>query len=451
MSESGPTDDRNYHRDKLTAKAGDEAARIELAGRADVRPEILYYLTEDESTAVRRTLAANESIPRQADVLLAADSEEAVRTDLANKVSSLMPDLDAVASDKLQQMTIHLLETLARDQAVRVRQILAETLRDVAAAPAQVINRLARDVEIVVAMPILTFSPVLTDDDLLDIIANGPIAGALGAIAERVDVAETVSDAIIETDDIGAIGLLLNNESAQIREEALDRVIERAPGVESWHLPLVSRPILPTRAAVRLARFVAENLICNLIDRGDISAADVDEIRLVVDERIEAGTLQGDSLADRWARNGSAEGQQKLVDVDDLQPVDESPLPQDAKARVAQLLAEDCLDHQALAAAFDDGDVDFAVVAVAQLSGLSADLVRKAAERGDPAGIIAVCAAADLPAGMLVAAQRAMGGISLAETIKPDGEGYPLDTVAMDQAIDGLENWEPSGDAGAQT
>ncbi|MEQ8665217.1 MAG: DUF2336 domain-containing protein [Rhodospirillales bacterium] len=436
MAAGGGIDDRAYHRDKLTAKAGDEEARIELAARSDVRPEILYYLTEDESTEVRRTLASNDSLPRQADVLLAADAEVAVRTDLAEKISRLVPDLDAATSDKVQQMTLDVLETLARDQAVKVRQILAETLRDVASAPSQVINRLARDVEIVVAKPILTFSPVLTDDDLLDIIASGPIAGALGAIAERRDVTHSVSDAIIETDDIGAIGLLLNNESAQIREEAIDRIIERATDVESWHLPLVSRPTLPERAAVRLARFVAESLIGTLIDRGDIAETDIAAIRQVVSERIDSGEIDGDSLADSWAASESRKDQ-ALVDVDDLQPGDGGAVS--ASERVAQLVAEGQLDHQVVATAFDDGDVDFAILAVAELGGLTPDLVRCAVERADAKGIIAVCGAAGLPAGMLVAAQRGMGGVSLADTIKPDGDEYPLDADAMDRAIEDLK------------
>lgn len=200
--------DQSYHRDKLTAKAGDEQARIELAARDDVRPEILYFLTDDDSPLVRQELASNDATPRQADLLLAEDEEETVRAELAGKVSKLIPDLDLSAQDKIQLMTIEMLEILARDQATKVRQILAETLQDVASAPPQVINRLARDAEIVVAKPILTFSPVLSDDDLLDIIASSPIAGALGAIAERDNVSESVVDAIAETDDIGAIGSL---------------------------------------------------------------------------------------------------------------------------------------------------------------------------------------------------------------------------------------------------
>ena len=54
----------------------------------------------------------------------------------------------------------------------RVRRIVAEALKDVANALPEVINRLARDTEIVVSGPILESSPVLTDDDLLAIVSE---------------------------------------------------------------------------------------------------------------------------------------------------------------------------------------------------------------------------------------------------------------------------------------
>ena len=46
------------------------------------------------------------------------------------------------------------LEILGRDQLVRVRQILAETLQECPNAPVDVMERLALDVEITVARPV---------------------------------------------------------------------------------------------------------------------------------------------------------------------------------------------------------------------------------------------------------------------------------------------------------
>jgi len=75
------------------------------------------------------------------------------------------------------------LEILVRDQATRVRQILAETLKDVTNALFDIINRLARDTERVVAEPILRFSLVLSTEDLLEIISGSHVDGGIEVIA----------------------------------------------------------------------------------------------------------------------------------------------------------------------------------------------------------------------------------------------------------------------------
>jgi hypothetical protein len=54
-------------------------ARMFLAGRSDVEPEILYYLATDETAEVRRLVAANPSTPHQANKVLTGDCDDDVR------------------------------------------------------------------------------------------------------------------------------------------------------------------------------------------------------------------------------------------------------------------------------------------------------------------------------------------------------------------------------------
>ena len=55
--------------------------------------------------------------------------------------------------------------------------------------------------------------------------------------------------------------MLLANPSAQVREETLDLIVQRAPGRPRWHAPLVERPTLPARLAAKIAAFVADALL----------------------------------------------------------------------------------------------------------------------------------------------------------------------------------------------
>lgn len=258
MSEQTPI---SYEESKELSRNTDVSVRVGLAQRSDIRPEILYYLAEDPSAEVRRQIASNSQTPIQANLILARDSDESVRIDLVAKISMLRPELDSSQRDMAQRYIAEVLDILAQDQTIRVRQVLADTLKDVTHAPAAVIRRLAKDVEDVVANPILQFSPLLSDEDLLEIIDGGAARGRLSAISRRQGLGEAVADAVVVTEDRDAITALLENKSAQIREDTLDRLVEEAPQVEAWHKPLVDRPHLSPRATCRLASFVAKTLM----------------------------------------------------------------------------------------------------------------------------------------------------------------------------------------------
>jgi uncharacterized protein (DUF2336 family) len=279
------------------------AARGALASRPDARPEILYYLAEDASPGVRRGVAANPATPPQADVMLARDEDDEVRCDLARKIARLVPELDESERLMLRELTIEILEILAQDQLPRVRQILAEELRHSSGAPRNVIQRLARDIELVVAAPILEYSPLLSDADLLEIIESDPVQGALSAISRRQRVSSSVADAIVESYNEAAVTDLLANPSAQIREDTLDRIIDRAPEVEPWHAPLARWPELSVRAMRRIAGFVASSLIDVLIEEHELDEATAAELTRAVRRRLneddEAGEGDGGERARR--------------------------------------------------------------------------------------------------------------------------------------------------------
>ncbi len=281
---------------KRLARSPDPATRKRVAADRAMRPELLYYLVNDRSPEVRREVAANGATPRQADVLLVRDADASVREGLADKIARLIPDLPDQQVEQVERSTVEILELLAQDQARTVRQILAEILKDLPNAPRGVITQLARDIELKVAGPVLRDSPILTDDDLLEIILGGPIDGALSAIAERTHVSERIADAIVTSADSAAIGALLANKSAQIREDTLDRILDHAPDYEPWHAPLVRRPRLPPAAVARLARFVADKLLHELSARTDLAPEALQAIAEVVETRLAAA---GTGAADR--------------------------------------------------------------------------------------------------------------------------------------------------------
>ncbi len=398
-----------YEEAKALARHEDEDVRKTLAARTDVKPEILYFLTDDPSPEVRRTVAANQVTPRHADLILAKDDDEDVRSGLAGKIAALAPGLAANERDKLRGMTYEAIELLARDQLTRVRQILSEALKDFADAPPEVIKKLAYDSELTVAGPVLEFSPVLTDEDLLEIIKNGPAKGGLSSIARRRSLGDPIAAAIADTDDDDAIADLLSNAGAQIREETLDTLISRGGKKELWHAPLVRRPRLSAQSAAKLAHIIADNLLETLEARDDLDDKTMEAVRSVVQHRID----------------GEAETKDRETSMDYLS----IPPP----LSVAEHLYEaGKLDQKVVSRAIQASDSAFVVAAITVMSGLPLDVVQKIFASHNPKGVVALAWKSGLPAKLAVAMQKRMARIGPSEIIKPKAaKSYPLSEDEM--------------------
>jgi uncharacterized protein (DUF2336 family) len=386
-----------------------------LAGREDIRPEVLYFLAEDDSAEVRGCIAANVSTPRQADLMLARDRDEVVRERLARKIEVLLPELDADEQAQAYKYLVEVIEILAQDQADRVRQIVAETLKEVASAPSHVIHRLARDAADVVACPVLEFSPLLSDQDLLEIIEGGSNSGRLSAISRRSGVGEQITDAIVATKDEGAISALLDNGSAQIREEALDGLVAAALEISVWQEPLVRRPRLPSSAVRKLAGFVASSLLDLLKARDDL---DRDTARLVARE------------VERRIEDQAVETPRKGVETAGADA-------ETAEKRANRMLKAGELDDQALTRGLNGGDRDLVRYGLALRADLPLSLIDHVLAAHSAKGVTALAWKAGCSMRFASQLQLRLGGIMPTQVLNPrGGTDYPLSDEEMDWQLD---------------
>src|SRR5262249_32828803 len=88
--------------------------------------------------------------------------------------------------------------------------------------------------------------------------------------------------------EAGSVQRLLQNHSAQIREDTLDRILDHAPKAAAWHEPLVERPTLPMKAIKRLGGFVGRSPPGALQDRPDLDAKTAKDVAKLVQRRLEA-------------------------------------------------------------------------------------------------------------------------------------------------------------------
>lgn len=409
-------DSVSYEKARELAQSDDPFVRAELASRADLAPELLYFLAGDTSANVRRAVAENRAAPRQTDLMLAHDKDEQVRGGLAAKIARVAPGLSNEETNKIRAQTYEALETLAKDQMVVVRAALSDALKDVVDAPYDVIRMLASDLSIEVSGPVLEFSPVLTEEDLIELIQSGPATGAVSAVARRGDVSENLADAIIGTDDMEGIADLLGNNSAQIREEILDDLIERSREIELWQAPLVTRPKLPDGAAQRMAGFIAQNLVDALRMRSDLDQSAIDAVGEVMKTRFGTDAVNVD--------NALSAG----FDFLKVEP----PV-----STAERLLKAGKLSNDVIVKALRAGDHSFVFASMIVRSGVRVPVASKIFVERNPQGIVALLAKAGLPPSMMIATQQQMGRIAPSEVLEPKPDGsLPLTADEIDWQLE---------------
>jgi uncharacterized protein (DUF2336 family) len=152
---------------------------------------------------------------------------------------------------------------LLDDPSPLVRYALSEVFATSQKAPPVVVHALAAD-QPEIAVPVLAHSPLLLEDDLVDLIATGhPEAQA--AIAGRAPLPRSLAAAIAEVASAQACLALLENPDAGVALFSIDRMVERfghlAPIRENLlardDLPMATRQALLSKLSQTLAGFVA--------------------------------------------------------------------------------------------------------------------------------------------------------------------------------------------------
>ncbi len=270
----------------------DEASRVKLGASPQATPAILALLAADPAVTVRAAVALNDATPVGVQESLATDGDERVRMLVARKLAGFA--FGGAEEEQMERQAARLLESLVRDEAVRVRLAIASVLKEMPGAPKEIVLQLAHDTDITVSEPILRLSPLLAPEDLLALLAAPPAPETVTAIARRPHLSEPVSDAIAATAHSAAIHALLANRSAAIREATLDSLVAQSVHHCEWHEPLVQRPALPPKAARALADVVATHYLERLAARADLASELTDELQEKLARRLKSDGGQDD-------------------------------------------------------------------------------------------------------------------------------------------------------------
>lgn len=238
---------------------------------------------------------------------LMADPSPRVRAETTGKIAQKFHTMELAPNER--EIAADIFRLMVRDTELLVRQSLAAHLRSTPHLPHDVALALANDVDSV-ALPVLTYSDVLTDEDLIQVI-RGENANKQVAIAGRRQVSSSVSDALVESGNAKAVARLVGNAGAELSEDSFEAVIAGYRDDPAVQDSLAHRPKLPAAIAERLVAAVSQRLHDYLIDRHDLSAELASSLVLQARERaiitlVDYGSTEGELelLVDQLCRKG---------------------------------------------------------------------------------------------------------------------------------------------------
>jgi uncharacterized protein (DUF2336 family) len=388
-------------------------SRVRLGSAPSTAADVLMDLAYDPDVTVRAAVAMNPGAPAQVDSLLAADKDERIRTMLARKLATLIPTMRNADRDRLRDQALATLTGLVQDEAVRVRNAVSDVLKDMPDAPRDLILRLSRDAAREVSEPVIRLSPLLTSEDLLALLQAPPHAWAATAVARRPSLAEPVCDALAAGRDVNAITAMLENPSAAIRESTLDALIGQAAQHESWHAPLVRRPLLSVRGMHALSEMVATQLLTELSDRADLPLEVARDLRRRLELRLRPEARPN---ADELDTNAALAEARRLLDADQL-------------------------TEDALLAVLQRGEMRLASAMLAMAADVTISVVDRAATLRSAKGLVSLVWQAGYSMRVAGPVQTLLARLSPGAALRgPPGDGFPLALEEMRWQIEFLSS-----------
>lgn len=182
---------------------------------------------------------------------LIGDLDDAVRNGSKNeRVETLrrITDLFLASTERLTEQQISVFDDVIGHLIKRVENRnlaeLSQRLAPIANAPNNVIQTLARNDEIAVAGPVLTFSARLSSSDLIEIALSKPQAHLL-AIACRTDLGPSVTDVLLDRGNTDVRKNLVGNLTARFSDEGMSLLIVHAETDASLPAGLGRRSDIP--------------------------------------------------------------------------------------------------------------------------------------------------------------------------------------------------------------
>lgn len=167
-----------------------------------------------------------------------------------------------------------ILVRLTRDVEMAIRIALAERLAGDPTVPHDLVLLLVDDA-IEVARPVILRSPLLTEADMLRLIAGSGSAHQ-EAVAARPGIGAAVTAALAGLESETVLLALVRNATARISRDSYRMLVEKSRAIVALQAPLAQRPDLPRDLAGAMCEWVSEALKSHILAHYRIAPAAID-------------------------------------------------------------------------------------------------------------------------------------------------------------------------------
>lgn len=209
-----------------------------------------------------------ESSSLQSLIELARDPDPAARQALSQHITDICLEAPRLLNEEEKEVAGHILVHLSREFETEMRAGLARQLASSPRAPKILIQALAAD-EISVSSPVIAQSPLLEEQDLVEIVMNRTHAHRL-SVAMRSGITAAVSTALVQSEEADVLQALVKNQSAEIADAALEYLVTESKQNAGLQEPLIARDDLPTDLVQKMYSFVSDALKTEIQEKYDI-------------------------------------------------------------------------------------------------------------------------------------------------------------------------------------
>ena len=180
-------------------------------------------------------------------------------------------------AEKKKKVVERLFRGISKDTEVKVRKTLAESIKLSSDIPSDIVIQLAKDIN-EVSIPVLEFSDVISDEDLINIITESNNLVKQKSIAKRRVVSKAVSNKLIETNQADVIKGLLKNSGSEINlkdyEDIIDKFSDNINIIES----VIVRDAVAPDIIENIANKVSNEIYSSLLKKHSLILKDLDNV-----------------------------------------------------------------------------------------------------------------------------------------------------------------------------